>query len=297
MTSIQYTVGPHSQGGNMGLDNDRKSFLVEKIKKDISFINTSLLTTDQMVVSYGRLVDRTANNSVNHKTMGVENVIWFTEEEEKEFFSLYGSARADFIHNQNDIDMEKMLEDVMRIRTILIYQHMPMVQAWVRRQMSKRSKNRHHLTIEDKNSEGLRVLLNCIDRFDCSKQTKFLGYLFRALDNLVLKDVRDNKKRQKDIEMDLVDVSHVRDRASELSPVLVEVKDIWEGCSGDNGAAAFLTDFERSIILHEFGDDFADLVQDERAKSLNINLATFRKKRKNAIQKIKEAIFSRLNLH
>jgi DNA-directed RNA polymerase specialized sigma24 family protein len=280
----------------MGSDNDRKSFLIEKMKKDISTINTSILSTEEMVASYGRLVERTSDSLVNHNTLDVSNVKWFSEEEEKEFFSLYGSVRADFIQSQHLIDPDMMLEDVMRVRTILIYQHMPMVQAWVSKQKRNRSTNRHLLTIEDKQSEGLRVLVNCIDRFDCSKQAKFLGYLFRALDNIILKDVRDNKKRQKDLEMDLVDVSCVKEVTPTLSPALVEVKDIWDGCNGENNTASFLTDFERSIIVHEFGMEFEDLLQDERAKSLNINLATFRKKRKNAIQKIKEAIFSRLNL-
>ncbi len=281
----------------MGSDNDRKSFLIEKMKKDISSINTSVLSTEEMVSSYGRLVERTSDTVVNNSTLNVSNVKWFSEEEEKEFFSLYGSVRADFIQSQHLIDADKMMEDVMRIRTILIYQHMPMVQAWVSKQKRQRSNNRHLLTIEDKHSEGMKVLVNCVDKFDCSKQTKFLGYLYRALDNIVRKDGRDNKKRQKDIEMDLVDVSCVKEVANTLSPALVEVKDIWHGCNGENGSAGFLTDFERSIIVHEFGGEFEDLLQDERAKSLNINLATLRKKRKNAIQKIKEAILSRLNLH
>lgn len=280
----------------MSSDNDRKSFLVEKIKNDISSIKTSILTTDEMVCSYSRLVDRTSSNSVNHKTMGVDNVTWFTEEEEKEFFSLYGSARADLIYNHDTIDIEKMIEDVMRIRTILIYQHMPMVQVWVRKQMSRKNGNRHLLSIEDKNCEGFRVLLNCIDKFDCTKQVKFLGYLYRSLDNIVLKDFRDNKKRSKDSQIESLDVSCIAEKAERLSPALVEVKDIWDGCKGENGTASFLSDFERSIIIHEFGEDFAHMLQDERAKSLNINMATFRKKRKNAIQKIKEAILSRLNL-
>jgi len=277
-------------------DNDRQSFLVEKIKNDISLIKISLLTTDEMVCSYSRLVERTSSNNVNYKTMGVDNVIWFTEEEEKEFFSLYSSARADLIHNHSVIDTEKMLEDVMRIRTILIYQHMPMVQTWLRKQMSRKNTNRHLLSIDDKSGEGFRVLLNCIDKFDCTKQVKFLGYLYRSLDNIVLKDFRDNKKRQKDLQIDSLDVSCMSEKTDRISPALVEVKDIWDGCGGKNGAAGFLSDFERSIIVHEFGESFAHMVQEERAKSLNINMATLRKKRKNAIQKIKEAILSRLNL-
>lgn len=280
----------------MGSDNDRQLFLVEKIKNDISSIKTSLLTTDQMVCSYSRLIDRTSSNSVNHKTMGVDNVTWFTEEEEKEFFSLYGSARADLIHNHDAINIEQMLEDVMRIRTILIYQHMPMVQTWVRKQMSRKNKNRHLLSIEDKNCEGLRVLLNCIDKFDYTKKVKFLGYLYRSLDNIVLKDFRDNRKRHKDLQMEDIDVSCVTEKTERISPALVEVKDIWNGCNGENGTAGFLSDFERAIIVHEFGEDFAHMAQDEKAKSLNTNMATLRKKRQNAIQKIKEAILSRLNL-
>lgn len=276
----------------MGLTEDRKSALVEKINKDISNFSFNFLEQKDTVVCIQKLRDRTSGTmSCGTKII---NVIPFSEVEEKEFFNLYASVRNQLINCVDKSSFDKLLEDFICIQTILIYQHMPLVCSWLSINKGKSSHKRHLMSFEDKLSEGNKVLMRCVDKFDFSRGIKFSSYVFSALNNMVLKDVRDNKKRAKESGLSDFDIYSISDSSSDDSPAFCEIKEIWDDCIGGSGAANFLTDVERAIIHVDFSDSHTCMDQEGRAKTLNMNIETFRKKKRSALQKIKDTVINRI---
>jgi len=295
-TSILYTKRPiikERKGDDMDMIENTKLNLVEKIKKDISGFEFSDMAESEICGLFEDLNERGSH----HRSCGtrIENIQPFSDEKEKKFFSLYATMRKDFVSESNAEAFDKLAQDIIRIQTILIYQHMPLVLSWMKTNMARDSKSRHLMSREDKLCEGHRVLIRCVDRFDCSRGIKFCTYVFSALNNMVLKDARDNKKRKGEVYyLGDIDFRTIPQLSSSESPALVEVKEIWDDCASGKGAASFLTSIERAIIQADFSSRNSELDQENKAKTLNMNIETFRKKKRNALQKIKDAIKSRL---
>jgi hypothetical protein len=274
------------------MTENTKFNLVEKIKKDISGFEFSDISESEI---YG-IFDDLKERGSSHRTCGthIENVEPFSGEEEKKFFSLYANMRRDLVCEKEVETSDKLAQDVIRIQAILVYQHMPLVRSWMKTNMARNSGHRHLMSRDDKLCEGHRVLMRCIDRFDCSRGIKFCTYVFSALNNMVLKDARDNKKRKLEVYSEDIDFRSIPHASACDSPALVEVKEIWDDCVSGKGAASFLTSIERAIIQADFSVCNSDMDQENKAKTLNMNIETFRKKKRNALQKIKDAIKSRL---
>lgn len=272
---------------------DRTSILIEKIKEDIAGIGSvNNLSEDQICFSRKHLLERTS--SIVQLPMRVEGVIPFVEKEEKEFFNLYACMRHKVVLSLSDESFESNFENLYQIKTILICQHMPIVGSWLKTNAGRTSANRHLMSQDEKRSEGHCILIRCIDKFSCSHGVKFCSYVYTSLNNMVLKDVRDNKKRRLETGYENIEVKVIPKVILNDAPTLVEIKEIWNDCANGHSAASFLTPIERAIVQADFSELNTDLDQEQKAKSLNINVETFRKKKKNALQKIREAIMSRL---
>jgi DNA-directed RNA polymerase specialized sigma subunit len=278
----------------MLLEGDTKSNLIKKVQKDIFSISAVMLDESGMIGSLTRLVNRCSSQKLNG--CRIEGVMPFSNEEETEFFNLYYTIRCMMISSHDQESFHDLHENFSQVRTILIYQHMPLVESWVG--MHRGARSRHIMCDMERKSEGNRILIDCIDRFDTSKNVKFSGYIFQSMNNMLFKDVRDNKKHRiliedPDGEVSLSSVYAICTPDSE-DHAKIEAKMIWEDLKQGCGPAKFLTDIERSIIATDLDEVNSDKDQDCKAKSLNMNMETYRKRKKNALQKIKDVIISRI---
>lgn len=278
----------------MLIEGDTKSNLIKKVQKDIFSISADALDESGMISSLTRLVNRCSSQKYNG--CRIDGVMPFSGEEETEFFKLYYTIRHMMVSRSDQESFQGLHENFSQVRTILIYQHMPLVESWVG--MHRGSRSRHLMCDMDRKSEGNRILIDCVDRFDPSKNVKFSGYIFQSMNNMLFKDSRDNKKHRILVEDPDGEVSSSSSHAifvpGSEDHVKIEAKMIWEDLKQGCGPAKFLTDLERSIIATDLDEDNSDKDQDCKAKSLNMNMETYRKRKKNALQKIKEAIISRI---
>ena len=278
----------------MDIEGDTKSNLIKKIQKDINSINVDVLDEKTMMSSLNKLEKRCSSQ----KTFGcsIRGIVPFSSEEEIEFFKLYYTIRFSLVGSMNGDSFCSLHNYFNQIRTILIYQHMPLVDLWVGQHRGGR--NRHMMCDSERKSEGNKILIDCVDKFDPSKGVKFSGYIYQSMNNMLLKDARDTKKHNILIEdpdgvvstssVHALLIPHCED------PAECEAKMIWDDIYTGKNSAQFLTDIERSIIAAEIEDSNSDKDQDYKAKSLNMNMETYRKRKRNALQKIKETIISRI---
>jgi DNA-directed RNA polymerase specialized sigma subunit len=278
----------------MLIEGDTKSNLIKKVQKDIFNISADVLDDSKMIESMTRLINRCSSQKYNG--CRIDGIMPFSNEEETEFFKLYYTVRYLMISHAEKEHFLSLHENFSHVRTILIYQHMPLVESWVG--MHRGARSRHLMCDMDRKSEGNRILIDCVDRFDPSKNVKFSGYIYQSMNNMLFKDARDNKKHKIVIEDPDGDVSASSSHAI-FSPctddhMMIEARIIWDDLKKGSGAAKFLTDMERSIIATDLDESNADKDQDCKAKSLNMNMETYRKRKKNALQKIKDAIIARI---
>lgn len=278
----------------MLIEGDTKSNLIKKVQKDIFSISADALDESGMISSLTRLVKRCSSQKYNG--CRIDGIMPFSGEEETEFFKLYYTIRCMMVSSAEQESFQGLHENFSQVRTILIYQHMPLVESWVG--MHRGARSRHLMCDMDRKSEGNRILIDCVDRFDPSKNVKFSGYIFQSMNNMLFKDSRDNKKHKILVEDPDGEVSLSSSHAifvpGSEDHVKIEAKMIWDDLGNGSGPAKFLTDLERSIIATDLDEVNSEKDQDCKAKSLNMNMETYRKRKKNALQKIKEAIISRI---
>lgn len=267
------------------------SSLVQKISKDIIGISCKRVELNTIRARLKSLKDRCSQNKING--CKVLNVIPFNSEEEKDYFDLFCSIRLEITSCSDENLLKDLLLDFKSIRDILACQHIPLVDHWVGLHCGKRA--RRLMDDSERKGEGNKVLIDCIDRFDPERGVKFSGYLYKSLDNMMFKDSRDTKKHKVLVEdPDFTISSSIHSGKNDNEDTsLVEAKMIWEDINNGVGAAKFLSDVERAIIMADFADGSQFTDQDEKAKSLNMNTETYRKRKRNALQKIKEAICQR----
>lgn len=283
---------PHKKGDMMSLTLDRRKSLVDKITADIADFNLQLFQNIEIDANFDKLLKRT--NSIKISGIRISDVIPLSDVEEKDFFNLYAQIRHNIKSADFEIDISNLIEKFEKVRSTLVHQHIPLVSAWLNMNVAKSSAKRYLMCKDEKKSEGMCVLMKCVDRFDPSRKIRFSTYLFSALNNMVFKDVRDNKKRKVEIESSSLDVSSIHDRRCRKSPLEIEVENIWKGCMGGEGSAKFLTETEKMIICVEFSDIYSGLDQESKAKSIGINIETFRKNRKVALDKMRDALAARM---
>jgi hypothetical protein len=277
--------------------SDTKSNLIQKIEKDIKCISVDVLDEKAMLFSMGKLESRCSTQ----KTFGcsIRGIVPFSTEEESEFFRLYYTIRFSLIHSVGSENFSVLINYFNQIRTILIYQHMPLVDLWVGQHRGGRS--RHMMCDSERKSEGNKILIDCVDKFDPSKGVKFSGYIYQSMNNMLLKDARDTRKHNVLIEDPDGSVStcsvHALLVPDSDDPAISEARLIWDDIYAGKNSAKFLTDVERSIIATEIEESNSDKDQDDKAKLLNMNMETYRKRKRNALQKIKETIISRICGH
>lgn len=284
----------------MFIESDMKSNLIQKVQKDISKILFNSIDNVEIENRLKNLVLRCSEQKVSG--CNVVGITPFSKEEELFYFELYVCVRHELISCLDESKFISWHDSFSQIRTILIYQYMPMAKMWaVKNVKTKRNRFGHFKlsSLSETITEANGVLINCVDKFNPFKNIRFGTYLNESMFNAERKDIRDNKKHRVLIEDAnfLISNSLPSKDYKEECHAIMEVKNIWEGINGNSSCVSFLSDIEREIIAKDFSDDGSECPQEVKARSLNINIETYKKKKRSALSKIKDAIVSRINMH
>ena len=284
----------------MFIEGDMKSNLVQKIQKDISKICFNSIDHAEIDNRLKNLVSRCSDQKMSG--CNVVGITPFSKEEEFFYFELYVGVRHELVSCSDESKFASWHSDFCQIRTILIYQYMPMAKMWAVKNIKEKRNRFGHFklsSLPETISEANGVLVNCVDKFNPFKNIRFGTYLNEAMFNTERKDIRDNKKHRVLIEDAnfLISNSLPSKDYKEDSCAITEVKNIWDGINGNGSCVSFLSDIERAIVAKDFSDADSECSQEIKAKSLNINIETYKKKKRSALSKIKDAIVSRINMH
>lgn len=284
----------------MFFEGDMRSNLIKKVQNDLSKICFNSIEHTEIDSRLKNLVSRCSDQRVSG--CSVVGITPFSREEEFFYFELYVCVRHEMVSCSDESKFSSWHNSFCQIRTILIYQYMPMAKSWAAKSIREKKNRFGHFkfsSLSESIAEANNVLVNCVDKFNPFRNIRFGTYLNESMFNSELKDIRDNKKHRVLIEDAnfLISNSLPAKNSAEDSHAITEVKNIWDGINGNGSSVNFLTDIERAIVAKDFSEDSVGCSQEFKANSLNINIETYKKKKRSALAKIKDAIVSRINMH